>query len=281
MLLTLRRGLCFAVILLGFALSFSSAQTAAALAPSPATTSPNLYVAGLNTVISVTESGEVSKLPTIIPQAPTGDFTGQSLLIDSKGTLFAWFAFPKSDVDGFIAKFLPNGTWSSFTQGLGSDMAINAKGDVFVSGTGTIYKTDSRGTSGVFTTGLSSGSGGMAFDANGDLFVANYRDGLISKIIISKTTGLPGPAVIFARLNPPRSSFLDKLPSWLSFLPGMAQYGPISLTFGPDGNLYVATEVSGASKTLADSRAIIFKLTPTGQVSTFADGFKGLSQLAF
>ena len=76
------------------------------------------------------------------------------------------------------------------------------------------------------------GTNGLAFDASGNLFVSNYESGVINKITPDGTTS--------------RFADLGKKPE------------PFGITFGPDGNLYVAV-LTG-----------ITVITPDGVVSTLA-----------
>ena len=75
---------------------------------------------------------------------------------------------------------------------------------------------------------------GIAYDAVGNLFVANYNTGVINKI----TPG--GTVSTFATLT--------------------ANEGTVGLAFGPGGNLYVSNYSSG----------VINEISPSGTVSTFA-----------
>jgi sugar lactone lactonase YvrE len=91
---------------------------------------------------------------------------------------------------------------------------------------------------------------GLAFDADGNLFVANASDGTVSKVT---------PAGIVSTFA---SGFSD----------------PLALASDASGNLYVANNIfNGRDKNLST----ISEVTPAGVVSTFASGFTQPEGLAF
>jgi len=274
MLLTFGREFYFGAIIMGLISLPILGQTTST------PRSPSLYLSGHNTVIGVSESGEITNLPNPFPLSMGGDFEGRLLLVDSQGLLNCEF-YLENLTNSPIAKLLPDGSWSNVSSGLVRDMILSPTGGILVSGAGTICKINSKGTATAFATGLPDGSSNMAFDSKGSLFVADFVDSSIYKIPISKNTGLPGKPVLFARLGPPRSPVLDKLPYWLSFVPGVTQNIPTGMVFGPDGNLYIAAQVRGANTEATDTRSKIFMITPSGDISTYADGFDELGKIAF
>ncbi len=105
----------------------------------------------------------------------------------------------------------------------------------------TLTGTPARTTS-TFASGLN-GPYGLAFDAAGNLYVANGNDNTVSKVT---------PAGVVS-----------------SFASGFN--GPDCLAFDAAGNLYVSNEVGNT----------VSKVTPAGVVSTFASGFDFPTGLAF
>ena len=117
--------------------------------------------------------------------------------------------------------------------------------DLYVSnsGDGTISKIDPSGVATIFASGLSTPRG-VAFDASGNLFVANaISSGIVSRI---DTSGIV-----------------------TTFATGLSN--PNGLAFASNGDLYVA---NGSNNTIS-------KITSGGVVTTFATGLNGPRDLAF
>jgi YVTN family beta-propeller protein len=111
--------------------------------------------------------------------------------------------------------------------------------DLYVSnsGDGTISKIDPSGVATIFATGLNTPRG-VAFDASGNLYVANsISSGIISKI--------------------------DTLGNVTTFATGLSN--PNGLVFDNSGTLYVA---NGGNNTIS-------KIDSGGNVSSFATGLGG------
>jgi sugar lactone lactonase YvrE len=120
---------------------------------------------------------------------------------------------------------------------------IAAVGDLYEAdfGSGSVFRFTPAGVKTTFATGLGNPAG-LAFDAQGNLFVGNNA-GTIIKITPA------GAKTVFA--------------SGLNM--------PFGVAFDPNGNLFEADEGSGS----------IFKFTPAGVKTTFATGLSSPAGLAF
>ena len=124
-----------------------------------------------------------------------------------------------------------------------SALTANADpGDIFVSDTNVIYKFTPNGAQNTFATGLNDPIG-LAFDAAGNLFEADYTTGVIYEFDPNGT----------------RSTFATGL-----------NY-PVPLAFDAAGNLFEGDYGSGN----------IYKFDPNGVRSTFASGLNNPAGLAF
>lgn len=122
--------------------------------------------------------------------------------------------------------------------------------NLFVScmGDSGIFEIAPNGTESFFAGGVGIAPAGLAFDSSGDLFVASVGSGEISEFI-NHNGVLSTTPVVFA-------SGLDE---------------PFGLAFNSAGNLFVSEYGNG----------VIAEITPTGTVSTFAQGPDGAEGLTF
>jgi len=191
----------------------------------------NLFVsAGGNAIYEFTPDGTRSIFAT--------GFIPQGLAFDSEGHLFA-------AGDSSIYRFAADGTRSTFASGLNSprDLAFNRAGNLFVTTpVGVIYRLTPAGARTSF--GIAGGFDftGLAFDAEGNLFVADYNGSKIYKVTPS------GAHSIFAMDLDPRG-----------------------LAFDRAGNLFAADHIAG----------IIYEYAPDGSRRTFASGIPNIFGLAF
>ena len=155
-----------------------------------------------------------------------------------------------------IYKFTPNGTRSTFASGVPlspTSVAFNSNGDLFVSAAGggpggsCIYEYTPNGTQSTFATGLFSPEG-LAFDQNGNLFVADPGFDAIYKFTPNGT----------------RYTFASGVP-----------LSPTSVAFNSNGDLFVSAARGGPGG------SCIYEYTPNGTQSTFATGLFSPEGLAF
>ncbi len=154
-------------------------------------------------------------------------------------------------INGNIDEFTPNGVQSTFASGLNDPfgLAFDKSGNLFVSdfvadaGSGAVYKFTPAGVRTTFASGIYVA---LAFDAAGNLFVAD--DSAIYKFTPA------GVRTIFASLNRPHG-----------------------LAFDRAGNLFVA---AGGGDIFLYTGSV-YKFTPTGVRTTFASGLGGPIALAF
>ncbi len=118
-------------------------------------------------------------------------------------------------------------------------LAFDSNGNLYVANyNDTILKFNSNGVSSVFASTGLNNPGGLAFDSKDNLYVANYGNNTIEKFNPS------GAGSLFSSTN--------------------ALFEPIALTFDSSGNLYVANRRSTGS---------ILEFDPEGDMSVFASGF--------
>src|SRR5215831_6288374 len=145
-----------------------------------------------------------------------------------------------------ILKFTPKGR-STFGSGLSSPtaLAVYHLGNLFVADGSTILKFTPAGVRSTFASGLSWGYG-LAFNSAGILFVTDYGSGSILKFTPDGT----------------RTTFV----SWSN---------PLFLAFDSADNLFVTVDglSSYANK--------IYKMSPSGNVSTFASNLLFPEAMAF
>lgn len=189
----------------------------------------------------------------ILRFAPAGGNPGTFAqnLSNPKGLVFdgSGHVFMASAGNGLIIRFNTlDGTGFTFAQDLSSPigLAIEASGTYLFesdAGTGSIIKFAlADGTRTTFASGLSQPAG-LAFDSTGNLYVAEFNAGLISKIASD------GTKTTFA--------------SGLGF--------PAGLAIDASNNLFEADSGTGA----------IFKFAPDGTKTTFASGLAAPFGLAF
>ena len=189
----------------------------------------------------------------ILRFAPAGGNPGTFAqnLSNPKGLVFdgSGHVFLANAGQGTIIRFNTlDGGGSTFAQGLSSPigLAIEVSGTYLFesdAGSGNIFKfLLSDGTKTTFASGLSQPAG-LAFDSAGNLFVAEFNTGAISKIASD------GTKTTFA--------------SGLSF--------PAGLAIDASNNLFEADSGTGT----------IFKFTPNGTKTTFAQGLATPFGLAF
>lgn len=141
--------------------------------------------------------------------------------------------------DGYITKTDASGTKSIVyyhPETHPNNLAFDESGNMIVSdNSGVMYKMAPDGTLSIFASNLSCPQG-LAFDATGNLFVANYLNGQISKITPA------GSLSVFATVPDPLTAHLTHL------------------AIGASGNLYVS----------AYSHNKIYKISTDGSVSVLA-----------
>ena len=181
------------------------------------------------------------------------------------------------------------GNVSGFYAGPGVPLTLAWDGSTYLYASvgDTIQRFGLDGTSTTFASGLNAPAG-LAFDGNGNLFVANYSGGTISKITLDGTvssfaTGLELPSGLAfdrdgnlycaERNNTSLSVFApDGTPSTF----GSGLEDPQQLVFDTEGNLYVS--IYGNNTPTTDT---IARITPDGTVTTFASGLRQPTALVF
>jgi serine/threonine protein kinase/WD40 repeat protein len=199
----------------------------------------NLYVANAaseDTIQKITPAGSVSTFATGL-DGVTG------LAYDAASNVF----YAANFFSNTISRITSGGVVTPFASGGGLDhpqfLAFDALGNLYASNFFSISKITPTGVVSTFVSGLPPEGQGLAFDNQGNLFVALSGANSIDKIT-------PGGAV---------STFATGLDA------------PAGLAFGPDGFLYAADYGSNSLKRVA----------PDGTVSTFATGFDGPNGIVF
>jgi sugar lactone lactonase YvrE len=198
-------------------------------------------------VLDVTPSGSVSTLASGFSGLAGGAF-------DASGNLLV------ADVDpvlgfGRIRMVTPSGSVSTLTGGPalsgGGGMAFDASGNLFVANQqgpghgGSISKVTPSGSISTFASGFNFPEG-LAFNANGVLFMANFSTGTVDEVF----------NVLGISLVVPFASGFD---------------APTGLAFDASGNLYVTNALNGT----------VTELTTSGARFTFATGLVEPRSLAF
>lgn len=235
---------------------------------------------GDSTIVRITANG--TKAPILGGlNYPAG------LAVDSPGNLYV-----ANFVDGSITRITPSGVASPFavapypyglTVDANNNLYVSHFGPASVSQANTISKITPNGQVSTYGTALHTPSG-IAFNASGELFVANRDIGTIAKVAPGG-----GVASTFATgIDQPNGLAFDSLGNLY-----VAEWGtnsilklngdgtkqpfatvgfhPVGLAFDDLGNLFAANYDGGS----------ISQITPGGQVSTFATGFTGANFLAW
>jgi sugar lactone lactonase YvrE len=200
----------------------------------------NLYTAGgtagfvQNSDGTVTpEGGDIFKVTPagVASTFASGMDSAVDLAFDASGNLYA------SDETTTIYKIGPAGNVGILTSALVNPFALacDSSGNVYATCYGSIEKVTPGGDASVFAAWPGRPAGGLAFDAGGNLYVADGISG-VSKIA-------PNGIV---------SAFATGLD------------GPFALAFGSNGDLYVANNPGDT----------VSEITPSGTISTFATGLQ-------
>jgi len=148
----------------------------------------------------VAASGGIYKFDTTVGAASQSPFNSQSipptgyldsLAVDTNGNVLAGY-YNSNNRYGFIDEFAPNGSGGLYNSGalFAFGLALDSGGDLFMDGesypnqTAVIYKFTPTLSGPVETTFASGGGlsvGGLAFDSNGTLWMANGGYGSIIK----------------------------------------------------------------------------------------------------
>lgn len=207
-----------------------------------------LFVGSAGSVKQVTGEGEV------VFFAPAG--APPDLAVDDNDNLYA-----VDEVDDVIYKIAPDGTRTDFVTSLSAPfyIAIGLDGYLYANDDADIMRIDlDDGSVSLWMVGV--GGDAMAFDAAGNLYLSSDK---IARITPDRTVSL--------------IATLPRLPS--KFYRGIA--------LDRMGNIYVGETVTFQSSetdppwvppAVADK---VYKITPDGQVSTFASGLGGVWNLAF
>lgn len=132
----------------------------------------NLFIAGSGYTGDIYEIPQGGSLTTY----QTGQGGPSGLAFDNSGDLFV-----TDDTDGNIYEFAPNGTrttYASGLNGLNGGIAINNLGDVFVDTTSQVLEFTAPNVQTTYASSLDN-PGSLAFNNQGDLFVANSGAGSI------------------------------------------------------------------------------------------------------
>lgn len=196
-------------------------------------------------VLKISPNGQVSDFIK-----PTTAYGLQDLAIDKDGNLLVLFPYGSLYYgDGYLM-VSPNGTQTRINSNLAGQTAIDAdqNGNVYITGSllsnaSALLKIDSAGVQTILMSNGISNPFGVVFDRVGNLFVANYGDGTVVKI-------LPGGKIT-------------------SFVSGLVR--PQGMTIDAQDNLYVAN--SGENN--------VIKITPEGTKSVYASNLPASYDLKF
>ncbi len=194
-------------------------------------------------------TGETAYIEVGAPLA-TGLHQVDNPVFDAEGNLYVTFSGARgqeSPVSVFVVR--PDGSREPFVSGLPNptSMALGSDGQLYVSSRfdGSVHRVARDGSTMSFATDLGVACG-IAFGPDGALYVGD-RSGSVLRVD-------GGHVSLFASLP--------------------ASVAAFHLAFGPDGALYVT------APTLA-SRDPVYRITPSGAVEIFYDGFGRPQGLAF
>lgn len=201
------------------------------------------------------------------------------------------FLFVSNLGTGVVDEVGPNGTLSTFAKGFrGVESLTFYNNTVFFvvsstgpgQGTGSISELSSDGKITTFATGFNAPIG-MAFDASGNLFVADQNSMAIYKVApggaVSTVASNLGNGVGFLTFDSQGNLYastahgVDKITpnGTLSVFASKGLSIPTGLAFDANGDLFVANSGNGT----------ISEITSNGNVSLFASGFSNPQGLAF
>ncbi|MBN8247877.1 MAG: SBBP repeat-containing protein, partial [Verrucomicrobia bacterium] len=219
-----------------------------------------------------------NSVSTDLPESPAGFGTGAG--VNTAGG--AWYR------DAYVARFTRDGTqllWSGYLGGNGATdeelgwkgLAVNASGDVYVSGFTTspdfpvtlstphagavdafITKIKADGSQILWSRLLGGGdadwSSGLALDPAGDLFIAGY----------TRSTDLPVTPSFDATLGGAQDAFVAKLAGasgvtqWVSYLGGSAEERVVGVAATPDGDAVVVGDTASSDFPVASAFQPVF-----------------------
>lgn len=205
---------------------------------------------GGHTPVRIEEvAGETAYVDIGAPLA-TGLHQVDSPAIDAAGNVYVTFSGSRGQ-QGPVAIFVvrPDGSREPFVSDLANptSLAFGPDGALHVSSRfdGSVHRVDADGTVSLVATDLGVACG-IAFSADGTLFVGD-RSGSILRV-------REGRATVFASIP--------------------ASVAAFHLAFGPDGWLYVTAPTLSA-------RDCVYRISPSGLVDVFHDGFGRPQGLAF
>ena len=205
---------------------------------------------GGNTPVRLRSVPGESALVQIGAPLATGLHVVDNPAFDRNGNLFVTFSGSRgqqSPVSIYVVR--PDGSRAPFVTDLPNptSLAFDEQGRLHVSSRfdGSVYRVDEDGSPEVVATDLGVACG-IAFDAEGNLFVGDRAGSIL-------------------RVEDGRTAVVASIP------PSIAAF---HLAFGPDGSLFVT------GPTL-NTRDAIYRVSPSGNVDVFYDGFGRPQGMAF